>query len=68
MKWSVLAAILLAGCTSQSETIYLGRGNDHVTCGPFSAFGGSAFDANELRVRNCVEDYQKAGYKREPKP
>lgn len=72
MKWPIFTALLLAGCVSQTETITLKNASGQVAqCGPYPSpgigsaglIGGQTAMAEE-RLRNCVTDFQKAGYQR----
>ena len=78
-KWGILACLLLCGCNLDgpvTETVYLAKpGAANVQCGPYGKkiemAGGdsSAIQANYQRqLRDCVNDYQKAGYQRVPGP
>lgn len=67
-KWAALGVLLLAGCAN-TEVVYMAdKAGKNVQCGPYEFFGGDDRDAADLRLRNCVIDYQKAGYQRTPKP
>ena len=55
----------LANCITL-ETVYLQDEDGNVVqCGPYRDFAGAARQAN---LRNCVNDYQLAGYERIPEP
>ena len=66
MKRFIIAlALACAGC-STTETVYLARDGQTVQCGPYKEelleAGGPAIP--ERRLRQCVEDFQRAGYQR----
>jgi hypothetical protein len=70
-KCAVLACLLLAGCGSlQTEKVYLARTDgQRVTCGPYDAqLGDQDGQAMQMRLRQCVSDYQRQGYERVPGP
>ena len=60
-----ILALGLVGCTS-TETVYLiNESGARVTCGPYDhgQFKDTRVTA-EASLRNCVEDFQRAGYDR----
>jgi hypothetical protein len=64
-----MAALALTACASPTETIYLAKGTERVQCGPYKDdLIGNTGGVNglERRLRQCVEDYQKAGFQRVP--
>lgn len=70
-KWAVLGCLLLAGCESMAdstETIYMARGAERVTCGPYRGLGGTAMAAAAASLRDCVSDFQRQGYQRVQSP
>ena len=62
----LLVVLALAACT-YTERVYLQHPNGQTaTCGPFQKlYDGSAA---VLEERGCVQDYQRQGYVRVPKP
>lgn len=67
-KSAVLLLLLLGGCATASETVYLARTDgQRAQCGPYSESMMAPGDNqahNDARLRQCVRDYQMAGYER----
>lgn len=68
MKKLAFVLVLLGGCAADTETVYLANPQgQRVQCGPYKDdLIGNTGGANglERRLRQCVEDYQRAGYQR----
>ena len=58
--------IALTGCLVTFETVYLQNPEGDVAqCGTYTDF---AAEVRERNLRNCVTDFQRAGYDRIPVP
>lgn len=70
MKHICATILVLALCScATSETVYLkNAGGQTVKCGPYQGLGRNADILNRAKVRDCVSDYQRAGYERVPGP
>jgi len=64
--WAISAAFLaLSACATEGETVYLrNQAGAEVHCGPYSYAGGAEAERAGQSLRNCVEDFQKGGYRR----
>ena len=60
----------LVGCAT-SETVYMKNDTgETVKCGPYTTGGNIAAAAmtSHAKLRDCVMDYERQGYKRVPRP
>ena len=61
----IVVAFSLTGCI-MAETVYLQDDDGNIVqCGPYREITAALSQAN---LRNCVNDYQLAGYERIPAP
>jgi hypothetical protein len=60
----VLIALLVAGCASEVVKLHHPTTQAAATCGPYSHWPSVILA--EIRLRDCVKDYQQAGYQRAP--
>jgi hypothetical protein len=63
LAW-LFAVWALAGCATETIKLYHPTTQASVTCGPYSHWPSVILA--EIRVRDCVKDYQQAGYQRAP--
>jgi hypothetical protein len=64
----IVAACALAGCAT-SETVRLRSASGMVAvCGPYTAaaIGPLADVSQQIKLRDCVSDYQRQGFERAP--
>lgn len=70
MKRAALAAlVLLVGCGMRTDPVYLKHPNGTVVqCGPYDTMIAGQAEASVIRERGCIEDYQRQGFQRVPRP
>lgn len=68
MKYALLLTVLLlAGCST--EAVYLKHPNGSVVqCGPYDTTVAGHEVMAAMRERSCLDDYQRQGFVRVPKP
>ena len=68
MRYAVLlVALLLAACGT--EPAYLRHPDGRVAqCGPYMNYVAGDSEANAVRERGCIDDYQRQGFVRVPHP
>lgn len=63
-------ATMAGGCVTSESVVLRNSAGMTVRCGPYTDFGyGNLPSANittQMKVRDCVSDYQRQGYERAP--